>query len=79
MTNYRARSLADTMIAFIQNYVLLSTEDVHSTRLHCKRVLEAIGASVVIEAQDGAGILKCRIDAIRGEFQLAFERRSSAG
>lgn len=51
----------------VQNYVLLSIEDLHHTRHHCKRVLEMIGASVAIENADGAGILKCRIDEIRGE------------
>lgn len=49
------------------NYVLLSTEDVHSTRMHCKSILEAIGATVFIENADGAGVLKCRIDAIKGK------------
>ena len=47
------------------NYVLLSTEDVASTRMHCKRVLESIGATCHFENMDGAGILKCRIEEIR--------------
>lgn len=52
--------------AVFQNYVLLSTEDIYHTRLHCKRVLESIGATVVIENADGAGVLKCRVEEIRG-------------
>lgn len=47
------------------NYVLLSTEDVASTRMHCKRVLEGIGAACVLENMDGSGVLKCRIEEIR--------------
>jgi hypothetical protein len=33
--------------------------------MHCKRVLESIGATCHFENMDGAGILKCRIEEIR--------------
>jgi hypothetical protein len=59
------------------NYVLLSTEDVNSTRFHCKRVLESIGATVVLESADGAGLLKCRIEEIREANGLITSVRAS--
>ncbi|GAA5963658.1 hypothetical protein JCM3765_003535 [Sporobolomyces pararoseus] len=50
------------------SYTLMSTDYAHPTRLECKRLLEAIGVSVVVQNADGMALLKCR----------ASERRDSS-
>ncbi|GAA6022405.1 hypothetical protein JCM11491_001580 [Sporobolomyces phaffii] len=50
------------------SYTLMSTDYAHPTRLECKRLLEAIGVSVVVQNADGLALLKCR----------ASERRDSS-
>ncbi|GAA5881930.1 hypothetical protein JCM16303_003472 [Sporobolomyces ruberrimus] len=50
------------------SYTLMSTDYAHPTRLECKRLLEAIGVSVVVQNAEGMALLKCR----------ASERRDSS-
>jgi len=38
----------------------MSTDYAHPTRLECKRLLETIGVSVVVQNADGMAMLKCR-------------------
>ena len=45
----------------------MSTDYAHPTRLECKRLLEAIGVSVVVQNADGMALLKCRASERRGE------------
>jgi hypothetical protein len=47
---------------------LISADDCASSRAECLKLLESFGASVILEDADGWGVLKCRIDEIRGEF-----------
>lgn len=48
-------------------FTLISADDCASSRAECIKLLESFGASVVVEDADGWGILKCRVDEIRGE------------
>ncbi|KAK2463692.1 hypothetical protein APHAL10511_004443 [Amanita phalloides] len=41
---------------------LLSTQDAHTTRNECRRLLMEMGAQVVLQDPEGLGILKCRLD-----------------
>ncbi|TKA51046.1 hypothetical protein B0A53_05841 [Rhodotorula sp. CCFEE 5036] len=43
------------------SYTLMSTDYAHPTRLECKRLLEEMGAAVVVQNADGMAILKCRV------------------
>ncbi|BGP55155.1 serine/threonine-protein kinase gin4 [Rhodotorula sphaerocarpa] len=43
------------------SYTLMSTDYAHPTRMECKRLLEEMGAAVVVQNADGMGILKCRV------------------
>ncbi|GAA5837980.1 hypothetical protein JCM9279_004092 [Rhodotorula babjevae] len=43
------------------SYTLMSTDYAHPTRLECKRLLESIGVSVVVQNSEGMALLKCRI------------------
>lgn len=47
---------------------LISADDCASSRAECLKLLESFGASVILEDADGWGVLKCRIDEIRGEY-----------
>jgi hypothetical protein len=49
-----------------QSYTLMSTDFAHPTRLECKRLLESMGVSVVVQNADGMAILKCRASEKRG-------------
>jgi hypothetical protein len=51
----------------------MSTDYAHPTRLECKRLLEAIGVSVVVQNADGMALLKCRASERRGEHCESFE------
>ncbi|GAA5855207.1 hypothetical protein JCM8547_008984 [Rhodosporidiobolus lusitaniae] len=42
------------------SYTLMSTDFAHPTRLECKKLLEGMGVSVVVQNSDGMAILKCR-------------------
>lgn len=44
----------------------MSTDYAHPTRLECKRLLEAIGVSVVVQNAEGMALLKCRASERRG-------------
>jgi len=44
----------------------MSTDYAHPTRLECKRLLESIGVSVVVQNSEGMALLKCRITERRG-------------
>lgn len=44
----------------------MSTDYAHPTRLECKRLLEEMGAAVVVQNADGMAILKCRVHERRG-------------
>jgi len=49
----------------------MSTDYAHPTRLECKRLLETIGVSVVVQNADGMAMLKCRASE-RSEFLPLF-------
>lgn len=51
-----------------KSYTLMSTDYAHPTRMECKRLLEEMGAAVVVQNADGMGILKCRVHERRGQF-----------
>jgi hypothetical protein len=53
-----------------QTFTLISADDCASSRAECIKLLESFGASVILEDADGWGVLKCRIDEIRGDFSL---------
>ncbi|GAA6064411.1 hypothetical protein JCM10212_001235 [Sporobolomyces blumeae] len=42
------------------SYTLMSSDYAHPTRLECKRLLENIGVSVIVQNADGMAMLKCR-------------------
>lgn len=44
------------------SYQLLSSEDIHISRLQCKAVLEEMGVCVVLTQTEGMGVLKCRLE-----------------
>jgi serine/threonine protein kinase len=44
------------------NYMLLSVEDVHTTRNECRRLIMEMGARVILRNPENLGILKCRLD-----------------
>ena len=48
-------------------FTLISADDCASSRVECIKLLESFGASVILEDADGWGVLKCRVDEIRGE------------
>lgn len=48
-------------------FTLISADDCASSRTECIKLLESFGASVILEDADGWGVLKCRVDEIRGE------------
>ncbi|OCF36519.1 CAMK/CAMKL/GIN4 protein kinase [Kwoniella heveanensis BCC8398] len=47
-------------------FTLISADDCASSRAECIKLLESFGASVILEDADGWGVLKCRVDEIRG-------------
>lgn len=47
-------------------FTLISADDCASCRAECIKLLESFGASVIVEDADGWGVLKCRVDEIRG-------------
>jgi serine/threonine-protein kinase HSL1 (negative regulator of Swe1 kinase) len=48
-------------------FTLISADDCASSRTECIKLLESFGASVILEDADGWGVLKCRVEEIRGE------------
>jgi hypothetical protein len=51
-------------------FTLISADDCASSRAECIKLLESFGAMVVLEDADGWGVLKCKVDEIRGELLL---------
>lgn len=47
-------------------FTLISADDCASSRAECIKLLESFGASVILEDADGWGVLKCRVEEIRG-------------
>lgn len=51
-------------------FTLISADDCTSSRTECIKLLESFGAVVVLEDSDGWGVLKCKVDEIRGKSQV---------
>ena len=49
-----------------QSYTLMSSDTVGATRVACKKALESIGCSVIIENADAIPVLKCRVNNLIG-------------
>ncbi|KAK4702047.1 hypothetical protein P7C70_g4180, partial [Phenoliferia sp. Uapishka_3] len=69
-------------------YTLQSTETVPNTRIACRELLKSLGIDVRIENSDGAAVLKCRANELRGpvgtfgklkdvKFRVDFSSRST--
>lgn len=54
-------------------FTLISADDCASSRAECIKLLESFGAAVILEDADGWGVLKCRVEEIRGESRMPLQ------
>ena len=59
-------------------FTLISADDCASSRAECVKLLESFGAVVVLEDADGWGVLKCKVDEIRGMCFVVRNQRTPA-